>query len=783
MSPWPAPAAAGQTLAPLGATAGAAAALLGAAALLAAGMLRRPEAAPEAAPGDAFSAERALRHVREIARAPRPLGSAEHRRVRAHLVRELTGLGLTCEVQRATVVDESDGMRPGATVRIAADVANVVAVLPGAEGASRRPAVVLVAHYDTVPASPGANDNAVAVAALLETARALAGSRGKLANDVVFLFTDAEEIGQLGARAFVERHELRERIGVVLNFEARGSRGPALMFETGRNARAAYRHLERAAAHQYTSSLFREVYKRMPNATDFSAFERAGAPGFNFAHIGGYTHYHSASDTPEAVEPQTLQHHGSYALTLARRLGEADLAALRGAEGEETVFFTLPTGRLVRYPARWTVPLAVATAVVWLAALALLVRGRGLDAGITALGAAAALLPTAAVALAAQTAGARLGARRPEFAYYGHPSRFGGLFLSGIVAANLAAHTLLAWAFGRTGHPLELAAGATVWWLLPMLLTARAAPCLGYLLSWPLLGCAAGLALIGHGPLPAALAGLALVTAGPVCLMGPLVALTYTALSQRLSAVPSLVTSWVCMALYAPLGALTAALGRPLPAALAVAALALAAAGLRPGRDRARYRGVLYALDADRGRAVLASVEPETVAGPGAPGAPEHGPLPEFFGAEDHRYFHAETAPAELAAPAAVVTGADASAGRRTVTLCLASRRGAAEAVLFLDGARVLHYEVDGCPGEGRGGEDDNWSLWLYGLPAEGRTVTVTVADDGPLRLRLMDRTDGVPPGALPPGDGPPGTALPAPALGSGMLCNATWVSASTALA
>ncbi|MYX43871.1 hypothetical protein GTW59_22815, partial [Streptomyces sp. SID89] len=46
-----------------------------------------------------------------------------------------------------------------------------------------------------------------------------------------------------------------------------------------------------------------------------------------------------------------------------------------------------------------------------------------------------------------------------------------------------------------------------------------------------------------------------------------------------------------------------------------------------------------------------------------------------------------------------------------------------------------------------------------------------------------MDRTDGVPPGALPPGDGPPGTALPAPALGSGMLCNATWVSASTALA
>ncbi|MGF0168464.1 M20/M25/M40 family metallo-hydrolase [Streptomyces albidoflavus] len=780
MSPWLTPAAAGEALAPLGGTAGAATTLLGAAGLLAAGMLRRPEAAWNDVPAAEFSTERALHHVREIARAPRPLGSAEHRRVREHLVRELTELGLDCEVQRATVVDESDGMRPGTTVRIAADVANVVALLPGAEGASERPAVVLVAHYDTVPASPGANDNAVAVAALLETARALAGERGRLGNDVVFLFTDAEEVGQLGARAFVEQHELRERIGAVLNFEARGSRGPALMFETGRNSQAAYRHLERAADHQYTSSLFQEVYKRMPNATDFSAFKKAGIPGFNFAHIGGYTHYHSASDTPETVEPETLQHHGSYALTLARRLGGADLAALRGAEGEEIVFFTLPTGRLVRYPARWTPPLAVATAVVWLAALALLVRGRGLDLGATALGALLALVPAAAVAAAAQPAGTRLGSRRPEFAYYGHPSRAGGLFLSGIVAANLSGYTLLAWAFGTAGRPLELAVGATVWWLLPMLLTARAAPCLGYLLSWPLLGSAAGLVLIGYGPLPADLAGLGLVTAGPVCLVGPLIVLTYTALSQRLSAVPSLVASLVCMALLAPLGALTAALGWPLPAALAVAAVALAGAGLRPRRGLARYRGVLYALDADRGRAVVAAVERDAVADPDGPGEPDHGPLPEFFGAEDHRFFHVQADPVELAAPTAVVTDAHSSAGRRTLTLSLTSRRGAAEAVLFLDGAHVLHYEVDGCPGTGRGAEDEGWSLWFYGLTAEGRTVTVTVEDGSPLTLRLMDRTDGVLPGALPADGGPPAAALPAPALGSGMLCNSTWVSAST---
>lgn len=48
-------------------------------------------------------------------------------------------------------------------------------------------------------------------------------------NDIVILISDAEELGLLGAGAFVEHHPWAKDIGLVLNFEARGSGGPSYM--------------------------------------------------------------------------------------------------------------------------------------------------------------------------------------------------------------------------------------------------------------------------------------------------------------------------------------------------------------------------------------------------------------------------------------------------------------------------------------------------------------------------------------------------------------------------
>ena len=93
---------------------------------------------------------------------------------------------------------------------------------------------MLVAHYDSVPGGPGVADDGAGVAAIIETVRALKEMK-PLQNDVIILLTDGEENGMLGAKAFVEDHPWVKDVGLVLNFEARGNKGPSFMFETSDN--------------------------------------------------------------------------------------------------------------------------------------------------------------------------------------------------------------------------------------------------------------------------------------------------------------------------------------------------------------------------------------------------------------------------------------------------------------------------------------------------------------------------------------------------------------------
>ncbi|MEY2578989.1 MAG: hypothetical protein QOI49_1813 [Verrucomicrobiota bacterium] len=182
-----------------------------------------PDPAPATAAATAFSAARAMQHVEAIARAPRPIGSANHAAARDYIVRQLRAFGFEPEIQKTTAVNST-----AAPLFLAGTIENIVARQRGT-GDGR--AVVLVAHYDSVSTGPGANDDAVAVATLLETARALTAGP-QLRNDVLFLFTDGEETGLLGARAFVTEHPWAKQVEIALNFEARGNGGPSVMFET-----------------------------------------------------------------------------------------------------------------------------------------------------------------------------------------------------------------------------------------------------------------------------------------------------------------------------------------------------------------------------------------------------------------------------------------------------------------------------------------------------------------------------------------------------------------------
>lgn len=279
-----------------------------------------PSPAPASAPESDFSASRAMADVAEIARAPHPTGSAENERVRTYLAQRLQSLGLTVTTQ-ATPLDKdarerldkwrgSEGPAPNAV--------NLIATLPGRDPA--KPAVLLMAHHDSVWGSPGAPDDTAGVAAILETVRALRASGKPPERTLMVLFTDAEELGLDGAKHFFADDAARARIGVIVNLEARGGGGRTSMFETGRQNGAMIDLFAKSVRRPVATSLSVFIYNALPNYTDYTEAKKQGVPGFNFAFIGRPGLYHSPLATPAALDQGSLQDMGRQTLDLTRAL-------------------------------------------------------------------------------------------------------------------------------------------------------------------------------------------------------------------------------------------------------------------------------------------------------------------------------------------------------------------------------------------------------------------------------------------------------------------------------
>lgn len=302
--------------------------------LLAVITLQTPRPVGADAPATDFSTARAMVDVREIAQRPHPLGSADHVRVRNYLFERMTALGLGPAPFEGPLSPESirraerQGLDPAG---VGYSVVNLVGVLPGRDPAA--PAVLVMAHYDTVPGSAGAADDSTGVAAVLESVRAIR-ARGGAERSLVVLFTDAEELGLDGARVFFGGHPLRDRIGAVVNLEARGGGGRAMMFETGPgNAETVALFAGaagRATGGPASSSLGVFVYEQMPNGTDFTIPRARGIPGVNFAFIGRPEQYHAAASVPDTLDPGSVQHIGSQALETVDALLRAPALPVAG---------------------------------------------------------------------------------------------------------------------------------------------------------------------------------------------------------------------------------------------------------------------------------------------------------------------------------------------------------------------------------------------------------------------------------------------------------------------
>ncbi|MBT0607233.1 M28 family peptidase [Aequorivita echinoideorum] len=310
-----------------------------------------------ATPSTEFSTERALVPLQTISSAQHYIGTEAHEGVRQFLVSEFEKMGLEVEIQEDFVLNNKS--------RSLDKPKNIIARI---KGSGTGKSLLLLSHYDSaLTPSYGASDAGSGIVTILESLRAYLAGGNKPINDIIILFTDAEEIGLDGAYLFVTEHRWAKNVGLALNFEARGSGGPSnMILETnGGNKNLINAFIEANPDFPVASSLMYSVYKMLPNDTDSTVLrEEADVDGFFFAFIDDHFDYHTANDTVENLDINTLQHQGSYLLPLLKYFSNADLSQLKSAEDD--VYVNFPLVKMISYPFSWILPMLIIAIIIFL---------------------------------------------------------------------------------------------------------------------------------------------------------------------------------------------------------------------------------------------------------------------------------------------------------------------------------------------------------------------------------------------------------------------------------
>lgn len=306
-----------------------------------------------------FSMGRANEHVKKISEKPHSIGTKAHSEVRNYIVQELQKLSLQVQTQKGYYLN-SDGVF---TVP-----ENIIAKIPGSSPTPKNDLMVMT-HYDSaVHSSYGASDAASGVATILETLRVFLKKEIQHKNNIIICFTDAEEIGLNGAGLFVKEHPWANNIGLVLNFEARGSGGPSnTILETNAGNTKLIKAFSKAnPEYPVATSLMYSVYKKLPNDTDATVLrEQKDIPSFFFAFIDDHYDYHTAKDTFENLDQNSLAHQASYLTALMPYFSNVDLTELKFEK--ESVYFNFPGIGMLSYSYAFIVPLVILAWVIFIA--------------------------------------------------------------------------------------------------------------------------------------------------------------------------------------------------------------------------------------------------------------------------------------------------------------------------------------------------------------------------------------------------------------------------------
>lgn len=707
--------------------------------------LQPPSPKAATAPLAEFSGVRAGNTLHRVLRGdvPHPVGSPANDEVRGRIVQELVTLGYEPQVQTAFACSDYGDC---------ATVNNVVARLDGTEPGD---AVLLAAHYDSVPAGPGDSDDGTGVAAVLEIGRALK-SLPAPRHSIILLIDDGEEAGLLGAHAFVDSHPWAKEVRAAINIDNRGTSGPSMMFETGSANDWAVRLYAQRAPRPETSSIFYTVYKLLPNDTDFTVFKAAGYQGLNFAYIGSVAQYHTPLDNSANISLSSLQHHGENALVSLVALAQDDLS---NPPVEEGVYFDVLGRWMIRWQARRTLGFAVGVAILLLAQMGWMIRcGRlrprdflwGIIAWIVTMAATGGL--AFALALVLRLAGAT------PVNWIAHPRPLEIAFGSLAIAVTVTCGILFA---GRAGF-WGLWSGAWAWWAMLALALAWQAPGLSYVLLIP-----AGVAALAG--LPATVRKSENAAASSLAAILPLAAagfvafapamMLYNALGNRALAVIGLVVGLLltpvaplCVNLRGAPGLRGVALPWIPFLATALAVFAGIVAPVYSAKAPERVN-IQYWQDADSGNS-------QWIVEPASGRLPEPIQLAASFRRVDRGAFPWGTQAAfladaprlDVAPPTFTILASSQTDSTRSYRVLLRSERGAPRAAVFfppdtdVESVRMAGQPLQPQTDQVKGYRNGWIAYSCPAMPESGVEISFSLPAGKPVEISAVDETYGLPP-------------------------------------
>ena len=427
-----------------------------------------PAPLPENAPPTSFSAARALRFERELlgGDVPHPVGTAAHDAIRDRLAAQFRALGYDVTIQRSFACSAFVTCSP---------VANVIARTPGD---ARPNALVLAAHYDSVPAGPGVSDDGVGVGDASRN-RPRASQRALPQSDRLPRHRcrggRAARSGRIcgRSRSCCETPPPSSTSKRAARADRASSSRPAATTRGSRDV------IAQALPRPATSSLYYDIYELLPNDTDLTVFKRAGLAGVGFGFIGRPVHYHSPLDNFANVTPSTVQHHGDHMLAMARALAGVDL---RQTSTANAVWFDVLSLFVIWWPQQFSLAVAIVAFVLLLvAAFYLRTRPRSITIGVA--GFFLSLIAAFVVGIAVNWLA---GLRAEGAVWVAHPGpMIAAAWLVGLLIAIVVAQRLAAYA-GVSG----LFFGQALCWSAIAIALAIVLPGGSYLAIVPAMACA-----------------------------------------------------------------------------------------------------------------------------------------------------------------------------------------------------------------------------------------------------------------------------------------------------